>query len=147
MPEAQRPRAVEYYNPRPLLLGLCFFWGIVVGFSLFYFAPPKEMDRTVQKPPDENPVVTPVPPSIRRDQDRPEIVNVDPAPDSGASLQPRMETLVIEPPVPALITDGGLTGRTAQPLTDPSRRPPAATTGLRPTQPRMTPPPMPELMP
>lgn len=148
MAEASRPRAVEYYNPRPLLLGICFVWGIVVGFSLFYFAPPKQMGGPTPTPPPDEPAVVAVSPSDRRQENVPEILDVTPVTDVAVSQQPRMETLTIEPPVPALSTEGGLTGRTAQPLTSPSLRPSASSPAVRPPPPRMqAPPPMPELLP
>lgn len=148
MAEAPRPRAVEYYNPRPLLLGICFFWGIAVGFSLFYFAPPSKINSPPPPPPPPPPVEASTLPGERRWENVPEILNVTPDTDAPVSQQPRMETLVIEPPVLALNTEGGLTGRTAQPLTVPSLRPTPSTPGVRPPPTRVqAPPPMPELMP
>lgn len=148
MAEAVRPRPVEYYNPRPLILGICFFWGVVMGFCLFYFAPPKQMTDPNQTRGEEvTPARTTMTEIERRRLDTPNIAEVAPAPEPTASQGPRMETLDLEPPAPTLSTEGGLTGRTAPALT-PQPDPTAAQPVPRRRQPQvLAPPPIPDLMP
>lgn len=120
MADVPRQRLVEYYNPRPMILGLCFFWGIVMGFCLFYFAPPKQMMRSEYQP-DPTPVIqSGMSERERRHLDTPNITLVEPAPEEPQTQRPRFETMDIELAPPHLSTDGGLTGRTARPL-DPGR--------------------------
>lgn len=157
MADAPRHRPVEYYNPRPMILGLCFFWGIAMGFCLFYFAPPKQMMR-----PEAAAVPAPVVPAALTDRERrrldtPNIADVAPAPEEAQDQRPRLETMTFEPPPPLLTTEGGLTGRTARPLDivaaplPASLQPAAPQPGqMRPqTQPYAAPapPPIPELFP
>ncbi|MCD8141217.1 MAG: hypothetical protein LUE17_15880 [Planctomycetaceae bacterium] len=148
MAEAARQRPIEYYNPRPLILGICFFWGVVMGFCLFYFAPPKQMTDSTQGRSEETmPVRSTMSELERRRLDTPNIAEVAPAPDPVTSARPRMEVLELEPPAPILSTEGGLSGRNAHTLApqpdSTSQQPPQR---RRPTQ-VAAPPPIPELMP
>lgn len=156
MADVTRQRSIEYYNPRPMILGLCFFWGIAMGFCLFYFSPPKQMMRQEARRED-----APVLPAVMSDRERrhldtPNIAPVAPAPEEAQDNRPRLETMDLELPPPLLTTDGGLTGRTARPLA----LPPVTTTVVQPTpavtplgpvqQPQYRtppPPPIPELFP
>lgn len=155
MAEAARPRPVEYYNPRLLILGICFFWGVAIGFCMFYFAPPKQMSGEGGQNGSQQDVV---PVATMTDQERrrldmPDIATVEPTPET---VQPatrlRIESMEMEPPAPVLTTDGGLTGRTAR---LPGRRfvpgeSPASifTAPAPPPRPVLTePPPIPELWP
>lgn len=146
MAEAPRPRQVEYYNPRGLILGVCFFWGVAMGFLLFYFAPPKALPQPPPPPPP--PPVSSRPAGPGRGDGIPIITEVPLAPET-QTQRPRLETMDLDPPSPVLTTEGGLTGRTAQPLTpSPARTTTAQPPARRPTQPVMTsPPPIPDLMP
>lgn len=147
MAEAARPRPVEYYNPRPLILGICFFWGVAMGFCLFYFAPPKQMtDQNQNRGEEVAPARTTMSEIERRRLDTPNIAEVAPAPEPAASQRPRMETFELEPPAPALSTEGGLTGRTAPALT-PQPNAVAQPQQRRRPQQALTPPPIPDLMP
>ena len=149
MAEAQRARPMEYYNPRPLILGMCFCWGVAMGFCLFYFSPPKQMMGPEQNTGENEPQT---PRNQLTDQERrrvgaPTLVDVAPAPEATAKL-PMFETMTVEPHMPAVTTDGGLTGRTAQPLARQNLRPYSAPTPTRRTPaPALEPPPIPELMP
>lgn len=162
MAEAQRARPMEYYNPRVLILGICFFWGVAMGFCLFYFSPPKQM-LTAEQPAAGNrpePVQTPMTAQERRRLDEPALADVAPALNT-AARQPAFETMNVEPHMPAVTTEGGLTGRTAQPLVfrndrpyparAPASPPPSAFSSARGTPARApvpaAPPPIPELMP
>lgn len=152
MAEAPRPRPVEVYNPRPLILGICFFWGIAMGFCLFYFAPPKQMGG--QGDDGKENVLVPTPTSdleTRRRENTPDIAPVLATPETlQQANRLKIETMEMDPPAPILTTEGGLTGRTAhilrQRVRDTSR---PATQPLRPgTRPSTPiPPPIPELMP
>ncbi|MCC8108519.1 MAG: hypothetical protein LIQ30_05615 [Planctomycetes bacterium] len=159
MAEAPRPRPVEYTSPRPLILGLCFFWGIAVGFCFFYFAPPKQMTDQGQSgsaATDAAPQAT-MSEIERRHIATPNITPVEPTPEAVVDDRPRLETMEMEPPTPVLTTEGGLTGRTAHlllPTTPPSSaaQSPFSTAPAQPATPSrpsggMTPPPIPELMP
>lgn len=150
MADAQRARPMEYYNPRPLILGMCFCWGVAMGFCLFYFSPPKQMMGPEQNAGANQPEA---PKSQLTDQERrrvgtPTLVEVAPAPET-AARRPAFETMTVEPHMPAVTTEGGLTGRTAQPLARQNPRPYSAPTPSRrpATPPAMEPPPIPELMP
>ncbi len=149
MAETQRARPVEYYNPRPLILGICFCWGVAMGFCLFYFSPPKEMmppERSAGSAQPETPRAQ-LTDQERRRVGEPTLVEVAPAPETSAR-QPAFETMTIEPHMPAVSTEGGLTGRTARPLVLQNLRPysdPAPAPRAPPRPP--APPPIPELMP
>lgn len=147
MGEATRVRPVEYYNPRPLILGVCFFWGVVMGFGLNFFRTPISDDRVVvtQGQPAAGTTPATASPQDRRLQNLPNIASVEPAPTPAANLKPTLDTMDLEPPPAVLTTDGGLTGRTASlPGRLPPRQAPPPT--ARPARPA-TPPPIPELMP
>lgn len=146
MTEAPRIRPVESFNPRPYLLGLCFLWGIGVGFCLFYFSPPKQIAGKVEAPPPEQPQVASKP--RIRDEDVPATTVIPDAP-TAEPARPRLENMQIESPAPILTTEGGLSGRTAAPLTVKPQRPSAPQTPVRtrPPPPMQQPPPIPELMP
>ncbi len=157
MAEPTRSRPVEYYNPRPLILGFCFFWGVAMGFCLFYFSPPKQIANpnysreTTELVLPKNPVSE----IERRRTGAPDIAPVTPAPKTASQTRPRLETLEIDPPAPTLTTEGGLTGRTAHLLLPSQPRPlaprPTGDAGqLRPTRrspPGNPTPPLPELFP
>ena len=138
-----RPRQIEYYNPRPLVLTMCFFWGVVMGFCLFYFSPPKQLTQ-----PEQAPVQTPVPQTPtktvedRRTEGVPTVTSIT---DEQLPQKPRFETMDFPlPPVP-LTTEGGMTGRYAPPPAPLSSRPPVAPMPSVPADPLA--PPIPELMP
>ncbi len=149
MAEAQRARPMEYYNPRPLVLGICFCWGVAMGFCLFYFSPPKQMmgpaqDAGVNQPETRRAQLTD---QERRRVGEPTLVEVAPAPEPSAR-QPAFETMTIEPRMPVVSNEGGLTGRTARPLAWRNPRPysdPAPAPRAQPAP--AAPPPIPELMP
>lgn len=151
MAEAPRSRPIEYYNPRPLILGICFLWGVGVGFCLFYFSPPKQMGGGAEPPKPEPVQASTSSPIDRRNENVPKPAEISNAPAVAAPERPRLETMIIEPPQPILTTEGGLTGRTARPLTVPPLaptspvQPPVSPPGSPPRMP--TPPPIPELMP
>lgn len=147
MTEAPRTRPVEYFNPRPYLLGICFLWGIGVGFCLFYFSPPKQIAGKVEAPQPEQQPVAPEDPG-RRWKDVPATTVISAVP-TAEPARPRLENMQIEPPAPILTTEGGLSGRTAAPLTVKPQRPAAAQTPVRTRPPpqMQQPPPIPELMP
>lgn len=150
MAEAQRARPMEYYNPRVLILGACFCWGVAMGFCLFYFSPPQQMMG-----PAQSAAAAPAEPRAqltdqeRRRVDVPMLEDVTPAPTTSTQL-PAFETMPIEPHMPAVTTEGGLTGRTAQPLARlnprPYSNPAPAPRAPAPAAPA-APPPIPELMP
>lgn len=157
MADATRHKPVEYYNPRPMILGLCFFWGIAMGFCLFYFAPPKQMTRNDSGPAPQPAVPQGMTDRERRHLDTPNIATVEPAPEQAQDQRPRLESLAFDLPPPLLTTEGGLTGRSAKPLTNtvadsgpvtplqldasPSSQP------VQPQQQFPAPPPIPELLP
>lgn len=155
MADAPRPRPVEYYNPRPLILGICFFWGIAIGFCLFYFAPPKQMMGVGQNDGNKEDTLptTTMSERERRHLDTPNIADVAPTPEVVQTNRLRIETMEMEPPAPVLTTEGGLNGRTAHVLRQRDRQyysgqsvgQPAQSRPRQPTM--MTPPPIPELMP
>lgn len=145
MAEPARPRPVEYYSPRPLILGLCFCWGVVIGFGLYYFRPPESLPAidTGSGRTNDTPSPAAVSNPAGRFGDAPAIASIEPTPSIPADSRPSFLASEWQLPPPLLTTDGGLTGRNAQAPIHPSRRPPepAAT-------PSMTrPPPLPELMP
>lgn len=149
MAEAPRPRQVEYYNPRGLILGVCFFWGVVMGFLLFYLSPPKVLPGQ-DKPPQDEQAAGPAAPGLPNRHENVPVITAVPLAPEAQSQRPRLETMVLEPPTPALTTEGGLTGRTAQPLTTGTTRPQAGSPpARRPQQPQVMdgPPPIPDLMP
>ncbi|MCC8190137.1 MAG: hypothetical protein LIP77_05790 [Planctomycetes bacterium] len=147
MAEMARPRPVEYYNPRPLILGLCFLWGIGVGFLLFYLAPPTE---TVARAPTPTDAVPPAPPPEPRDRQgqAPPITLVPETVDAPTVRRQTLEEIDLPPPAAALTTAGGLTGRTAPMPRPATARPPAAEPASAPLRPpRPTQPPIPDLLP
>ena len=144
------PRIVEYRNPRPLILGICFVCGVVSGFFLYLFRapePPPEPTRALVPAARTEP--NPADGRSDRLQGLPNIAPVDPEPDGAASLRlPALENFEIVPPPPVVTTEGGLTGLTAKPL-EPSggrSRAPAAGAASPPGRPAV-PPPLPDLMP
>lgn len=144
MAEAPRPRPIEYYNPRGLILGICFVWGIAVGFLLFYMAPPKVIPTQGSGKQEGETTAAPTQTTGRDEQILPPIADVQVAP---ATVRPRLESMILESPPPILTPEGGLTGRTAPPLaprpaggSDSPRRTPDA-------QPFIAPPPIPDLPP
>lgn len=156
MADAPRPRPVEYYNPRPLILGICFFWGIAIGFCLFYFAPPKQMMGVGQNDGNKENVLpaNTMSERERRHLDTPNIADVAPVDETVQTNRMRIDTMEMEPPLPVLTTEGGLNGRTAHALRiQDDRRYSSGQTVGQPSQSRprqsqmMTPPPIPELMP
>lgn len=150
MAEIVRPRLIEYYNPRPLILGVCFCGGMVAGFFLYLL-------RTPEMPGIAPPIQTPEVPAIpanrqtgieRRQEGVPVIAGVEPTPAPTGGQRPSFETMEINPPPVALITEGGLTGKNARPIDEKGRR------SLRPAEtwnqaaPTISvPPPLPDLMP
>ncbi len=153
MAEATRVRPVEYYNPRPLILGLCFAWGIAVGFGLNFFRSPEVLDNPNSSPSEQiSTTARPIPSEIeRRRQDIPNVAEVEPAPVSASSIKQTLENVPVEPPAAILTTEGGLTGRTAQPIrpqtSSASSSPvPASPTGTSAGTPP-PPPPIPDLSP
>ena len=149
MAEAPRPRPVEYYNPRPLILAICFFWGVAMGFCIFYFSPPKQMTGGTTTPTPAPVPVTAKDLTTRRNEDLPTVTPVSIAPERAAPVESAFKTMELEPPLPALTTGGGLTGRTAQPINRQNLRPLSEPTAPRTTSPPpyTAPPPIPELMP
>lgn len=148
MTEAPRMKPVEYFNPRPIILGLCFLWGIGVGFCLFYFSPPKQIAGKVET---AQPEQAPAAPNPQPDRwgGAPATTEISATPATAEPARPKLETMVIEPPPPVLTTEGGLSGRTAHPLTVKPPRPsaePQPSSPVRPPQ-TLSPPPIPELMP
>lgn len=143
---AARPRPVEYYNPRPLILVLCFIWGAAVGFSLNFFRDQEDLSAQPQNPAASHPVTSPAGPSEleRRRQDTPNIAEVAPTPVTPTAARPTIEDIAIGPPNAVLTTEGGLTGRTAAPLTQRAPSAPSAP-GRASGPPR--PPPIPDLFP
>ncbi len=146
MAETARPRPVEYYNPRPLILGVCFLWGVAMGFCLYFFRAPEQMPSAGPDKPDIA-VASPASPQSeleRRRQDTPNIAVVESAP-APAAAKPTIEDIPLDPPPALLTTEGGLSGRTAKPLGRPPARAPAP--GQARPSPLAPPPPLPELMP
>lgn len=142
MAEAVRSRPVEYYNPRPLILGICFFWGIVMGFGLYFFRAPEQIAQpAVQSPPPATEI--PAAPGTGRNEGVPTITSVEPM--TGAPARPNLMTMELDPPLAVMTTEGGLTGRNATPPTRASAGAGAAAIGRRPTL--TSPPPLPDLMP
>lgn len=147
MPEATRVRPIEYHSPRGLILGICFVWGIGVGFSINFF---RGTDTVGQQDPVKNEQTTTavrtMPTELeRRRQDIPNVADVDPTPSLASATRSTIEDVVVEPPSAILTTEGGLTGRTAAPL-NVTRRAPAAT-GQGAGSPLVAPPPIPDLSP
>lgn len=136
-------RQLEFYNPRPLILGICFFWGAIMGFLLFYFSPPTQLaekKKTSEPPTQLQPADT-----RRRWDDAPNITNVPDTPASVTSPRTGFENLVVEPPPVLLTTEGGITGKLASRPRTPTERPAPPATG--PALGNGRPPPIPELMP
>ena len=146
MAETARQRPVDYYNPRPLILGVCFFWGVIMGFCLYFFrAPEQRLDNTQEQ--SATAALPPVPVQSeleRRRMDAPSIAAVEPAPAIPAASRPTLEQIQLEPPPALLTTEGGLTGRNARMLGNRMAQPPPR---IPFRQGPMTPPPLPELMP
>lgn len=142
MADVARPRPLEFYNPRPLILAMCFFWGAVMGFCLFYFSPPKEFaGKKTKLRPDPQPAPAPG----ARNVSPPEITHIaDTLPEAVRSNKVSIENFEVYPPQANLTTEGGLTGKTAAPLKPQTPRP-AAPHNRSPTAPMA--PPIPELMP
>jgi hypothetical protein len=153
MADAPRPKPVEYYNPRLLILGLCFFWGIAMGFCMFYFAPPKQMLGQSQRDGAQQDVVPVATMSDRerRRIDAPDIATVEPTPETiQTANRLKIETMEMEPPIPILTTEGGLTGRTTHILGQGRGQTPSAGSSPEPRArpPALSqPPPIPELLP
>lgn len=132
--EAVRPRPAEYYNPRPLILGLCFIWGIVMGFSLQYFRPVETPIVTTSQTntPETQPITQPskAEQTSRRDS-APPVADVDAQFPLNIVQKTTMDNIVISPPPALLTTEGGLTAKLAEPIesspkpVQPSKRSPA----------------------
>lgn len=142
MADTPRPRPIEYYNPRPLILGMCFFWGIVMGFCLFYFSPPQQLMPPPPPPPETPTETQTMSPEERRKQGLPTVQPVD---VETAPQKPGFETMDFPLPQMTLTTEGGLTGKTALPLTPAAARPAVPTPEAMQANPLS--PPIPELMP
>lgn len=142
MVDAARPRQLEFYNPRPLILGVCFFWGVIMGFCLFYFSPPQDLSGR-PNPVDDDPVAVPVD-TTRRLPELPSVTNIPEAPDAIRNNKVTIEEYEVTPPQAVLTTEGGITGKTAKAPGSRSTRPNAP-----PRAPATSPmaPPIPELMP
>lgn len=142
MPDAARPRPVEFYNPRPLILSVCFLWGVAMGFCIFYFSPPEERPARVEVATDGS--ATPAPEPGRRLPELPNVASIPDIPEALRNNKVRIEDFEIVPPQAVLTTEGGITGRTAK---APGANP------IRPGEPSRGPaispmaPPIPELMP
>lgn len=152
MSEPASPRPVEYYNPRPLILGLCFFWGVVIGFCLFYFSPPKNL--SVQTTQQTTTDFTPAGPTRTLEERRNQGIPNSSSVDTTVNMPVRrgFESLDLVPPIVVLTTEGGLTGKTARPLSPSTTR--QTPTAILPEIPGVpvTPvapaePPLPDLMP
>ena len=146
MAETARPKPVEHTSPRPLILGICFDWGVAMGFGLNFFRTPDSANppgMPAANPPED------VAKAVASEKDRrladmPSITQVEPLPLPTVNAKPSLATIELEPPPAVLTTDGGLTGRTASLPGAPAARP----TPFPNRQPRqVTPPPIPELMP
>lgn len=147
MAETARIRPGEVRNPRPLILAMCFIWGIIMGFSINFFRTP-ETPFTQQPARQEQEAGSLRPPMSeleRRHQDTPNIAQVEPAPQTARTQRPTLENVDVPAPALLLTTEGGLTGKTAS---QPGARSPQSglSPSTRPPVPR-TPPPLPDLMP
>lgn len=148
MAETVRQRPVEYYNPRPLILGVCFFWGVVMGFCLYFFRAPDQLPDNRPESRTAAAAAVPVNPQSeleRRREGAPNIAVVEPAPADAAPQKPTLEQIQLDPPPALLTTEGGLTGKIAKPLGARTvQQPPRGQSRPGPLAP---PPPLPELMP
>ncbi|MCL2000906.1 MAG: hypothetical protein FWG74_05685 [Planctomycetes bacterium] len=145
MAETVRQRPVEYYNPRPLILGICFFWGVIMGFCLYLVRAPEQVTDNRQEP---QAGAVAVPSGMhtdleRRRMDAPSIAVVEPAPAVDVSRL-TLESIQLDPPPAILTTEGGLTGKNARPL-GAAAVPQPPRNQVRPGT--LPPPPLPELMP
>ena len=144
MAEQIRQRPIEFYNPRPMILGVCFFWGIVMGFSLNFFREPEIIEEP-KKPPTEGTPSDDKPsrnPEDERLQNVPKIASID---DTATIVRrPSIDELDVPAPAVSLSTDGGLTGRTALP---PTPRAPGSAGGGQYRPAPTGPPPIPDLLP
>lgn len=117
MPEVSRIRNEEFNNLRPLILFLCFVWGVAMGFMLNFFRPPEVDPATLAQNRAVAQSQAAAAPQLseteRRYAGAPTIANIDPAPLPASAARMSFEDAVIEPPNVVLTTQGGLTGKTA----------------------------------
>lgn len=130
MPELARAQSEEFVSPRFLILGLCFIWGVGVGFALNFFRTPE---------PDVAPPTQAAPPSQprrdtaaalndldRRADEAPAIAVVEPAAVPLQSDRSGFENMDIAPPAVLISPEIGLNGLTAR----ERRSQPAAPPGM-----------------
>ncbi|MDR1612754.1 MAG: hypothetical protein LBT97_08210 [Planctomycetota bacterium] len=118
MIESARPQREEYVNPRPLILTLCFAWGIAMGFLLNFFRQPETAGANEAQPAPSL-VVKHVeaaggqPGVDRRLEGAPTIAAIEPTLAVVAGEKLSFENTTVPLPSVSLSTEGGLTGRIA----------------------------------
>lgn len=141
MPEVARarPRGEDFRNLRPLILTVCFVWGVVLGFTLNFFRTPENVNQAAtqnqqagQSAPDAAQSSKPMTELERRHAGTPAIAPIEPAPQPSNTNRLLIEDAVIAAPQVNLTTEGGLTGRTA-PRPRLNAAAPAAPPGSTPT--------------
>ena len=141
MPELARLRGEEYTSIRPLILVLCFVWGVIMGFALNYFRPVDSAPQPVTETANSSARSSVESTAQSSDMDRryegaPAIAAIEPAPAPLANARPSFDNSVVGPPAVVLTIEGGLTGRNARRLAlQPARLQPAP--GVAPMFPSM----------
>lgn len=138
MTSQARIRREEAINPRPLILILCFIWGIAMGFLLNFFRQPAGNgvdDARVGQNMTASVVDSRTAPAgpERRIEGTPAITVIEPTRAHASGERLSIETMPIPTPAVPLTTDVGLTGRLAaisetqqpspRPATTPARQP------------------------
>ncbi len=128
MPEMTKARHEEYNNLRPLILIICFAWGVLAGFSLNFFSTPQlpiepqtgqqtataDSSATAANATNAAPATQPMSETERRYAGAPAIASVDSVPAPVPQEQVDFESMQVSAPSVILTTEGGLTGKNAK---------------------------------
>lgn len=135
MPELARHRGEEYHNLRPVILLLCFIWGVGMGFSLNFFRSPtidsqstaQDMAlQSAQKPLGNAQARQPTD-IERRHAGTPTIAPIEPTPAAVRRDRLSFEDVEVGPPAVILTIEGGLTGKSVGRSSDTRHLQPSTT--------------------
>lgn len=119
MPESIRARHEEYNNLRPLILIVCFVWGVLAGFALNFFRAPQlpvepQSGQQAAVATAAAPATQQMTETERRYAGAPAIASIDSVPAPVNQERADFEAMPVSAPSVILTTEGGLTGKNAK---------------------------------